>query len=484
MHIVRGDTIGYLSYRLHQLPRTVKIGVVLLGLLGLTVLIGLLGGSGRILPMLALVALPFMAVSFGASVRYFDTLVLVLPLTALLLRFIELPTGTQSTLPASLVLTLGMVAVWGLTMLVRHEWQVPASPFTWPLLIFMLICIISLPWGMLWRDPILNMRVMGGNFLVTQVGALVTMLSLMCVPFLVGRFVDQVWKIKFYVGCFIVVGVLMTATQFLHIRQNILNDRGSWGLWLTVPLFTLLLFTPTLRWRWRVLIIGLIGWHLYLVVVLNTSWLSGWLPTVVAMAIVLFKRSRLMFTIALAIALTFAALGPGQAYLDQVVTNEVHEGGMERLDIWGRNFGVIMDHWFLGTGPAGYAPYNMTYFPWDARSTHNNHMDILAQFGFVGMGVWLWFTVTSVRYGWRVFKQAPEGFLRLTALTAVTGWIGAHVSMLFGDWMLPFAYNQGITGFSYVAYNWIFLGLLISIDRVTQEAKPVAAPQPEPLARR
>lgn len=484
MQLIRGDTIGYLGYLLHQLPRTVKIGGVLLGLLGLTVLIGLLGGSGRILPMLALVALPFMAVSFGASVRYFDTLVVILPLTALVLRFIELPTGTQSTLPASLVLTLGMVAIWVLTMIVRREWQVPASPFTWPLLIFMLICIISLPWGILWRDPILNMRVMGGNFLVTQVGSLVTMISLMCVPFLVGRFVDQVWKIKFYVGCFIVVGVLMTATQFLNIRQNILNDRGSWGLWLTVPLFTMLLFTPTLRWRWRALLIGLIGWHLYLVVGLNSSWLSGWLPTVVAMLLVLFVRSRLVFTILLAVALTFTILGPGREYIEQVMAEEVDEGGMERLDIWGRNFGVIMQHWFLGTGPAGYAPYNMTYFPWDARSTHNNHMDILAQFGFVGMGVWLWFTVASVRYGWRVFRQAPEGFLRIVALTAVTGWIGAHVSMIFGDWMLPFAYNQSIAGFSYIVYNWIFLGLMISIDRVSQAAEPVAAPQYEALARR
>ncbi|NCC34743.1 MAG: O-antigen ligase domain-containing protein, partial [Chloroflexia bacterium] len=322
MHIVRGDTISYLSYRLHQLPRPLKIGVVLLGLLGLTVLIGLLGGSGRMLPMLALVALPFMAVSFGASVRYFDSLVLILPLTALLLRFIELPTGTQSTLPASLMITLGLVSIWVLTMVVRHEWQVPASPFTWPLLIFMLICIISLPWGILWRDPILNMRAMGGSFIVTQVGSLVTLLGLMCVPFLVGHFVDQVWKIKFYVGCFIVVGVLMTATQFLNIRQNILNDRGSWGLWFTVPLFTMLLFTPNLRWRWRALLTGLIGWHLYLVIVLNTSWLSGWLPTVVAILLVLFVRSRLAFTILLAFALAFTILGPAREHIEQAIAEE------------------------------------------------------------------------------------------------------------------------------------------------------------------
>ncbi|MBP1464883.1 O-antigen ligase family protein [Candidatus Chloroploca sp. M-50] len=473
MQLIRGDTIGYLGYLLHQLPRTVKIGGVLLGLLGLTVLIGLLGGSGRILPMLALVALPFMAVSFGASVRYFDTLVLVLPLTALLLRFIELPTGTESTLPASLVLTLGLVAIWGLTMIVRREWQVPASPFTWPLLIFMLICIISLPWGILWRDPILNMRVMGGNFIFTQIGSLVTMISLMCIPFLVGRFIDQAWKIKFYLVCFIVCGILMTVTQFFSIRQNILNDRGSCGLWSVVSLFVILT-TQQLRWYWRLLIITLIVWHLYVMMILNSSWLSGWVPTILAIAIILWMRSRLIFTILIAVTISFTFFGSIRPQIEQMIAEEIDEGGLERFAIWERNFGVIFDHWFLGTGPAGYSPYNMTYFPWDARSTHNNHMDILAQFGFVGMAVWIWFTVASVRYGWRVMSNAPEGLLRITAMTSLSGWIAAQFSMIFGDWMLPFAYNQGITGFSYIVYNWIFLGLIISVDRVSQHAKPVA----------
>jgi hypothetical protein len=206
----------------------------------------------------------------------------------------------------------------------------------------------------------------------------------------------------------------------------------------------------------------------------NSIWVSGWLPTLIGMVAIVFLRSRKAFAVLFVIAIIVGTVGPGRAYVDNVVQDNIAEGGLERFEIWSRNFGIILSHWFLGTGPAGYAPYNMTYFPWDARSTHNNHMDILAQFGFVGMAVWLWFTWASCWYGWKVIRRAPEGFLRATAIAALGGWVAAHASMALGDWMLPFAYNQGITGFSFVAYNWIFLGLLVSIDRLS----PTDADQP------
>jgi len=30
--------------------------------------------------------------------------------------------------------------------------------------------------------------------------------------------------------------------------------------------------------------------------------------------------------------------------------------------------------------------------------------------------------------------------------------------MMLGDWVLPFAYNQTITGFDNAVFTWIFLG--------------------------
>jgi O-antigen ligase len=150
-------------------------------------------------------------------------------------------------------------------------------------------------------------------------------------------------------------------------------------------------------------------------------------------------------------------------FFQQVAQDNIDDGSLERLEIWSQNWSVVREHWLLGTGPAGYAIYYMTYFPTDARSTHNNYLDIVAQFGVVGMATWLWLALASVWEGWRLVRRAPPGFLRSLAIIATGGWIGAMGSMVFGDWVLPFAYNQGIAGFKYTVYSWLFLGALISI---------------------
>lgn len=63
----------------------------------------------------------------------------------------------------------------------------------------------------------------------------------------------------------------------------------------------------------------------------------------------------------------------------------------------------------------------------------------------------------------------PAGLLRTVAIIATCGWAAALASMMFGDWLLPFAYNQGIGGYGYVAYSWMFLGLLISVHRLNEQ---------------
>jgi len=40
--------------------------------------------------------------------------------------------------------------------------------------------------------------------------------------------------------------------------------------------------------------------------------------------------------------------------------------------------------------------------------------------------------------------------------------------MLLGDWVLPFAYNQTITGFDNAAYTWIFLGAMVSLYQIVR----------------
>ncbi|MGQ9926362.1 MAG: O-antigen ligase family protein [Chloroflexaceae bacterium] len=456
------------------------LAVAIIGVaIAYSVLMGMILARGNARLGLMLILLPLVPIAIGFTSHYFATIVLILPLTALMMRMVNIPVGNASEMPISMVIVLGLGGMWLLRMLTRRRWEIVPTPFNRALLAFMVVCIISMPWGILWADPILNWRIMG-NFRVTQTASLLSLLALMWVPFIVARFVDRPWKIWFYLWSFILCGTLMTATQFFSISQRFLADQGLWGLWFVLPLSGLVMIYPGTPWYGRLVGTALLGWHLYLVVIKNSLWVSGWLPTLVGLCGLIFLHSRKLFVILLIAAIPFAVLGPGRSYLEQVTADNVEEGGLGRLEIWERNLKIVYQHWLFGTGPAGYAPYNMTYFREDARSTHNNYFDILAQFGIIGLGLWLWFVISSLWYGWRTVRLAPPGLLRTVAIVATAGWAAAQVSMMLGDWVLPFVYNQGISGFRYAIYNWIFLGLLIVArtlaEQQMQEGGVQAAP--------
>lgn len=446
-------------------PRRLLIAAVTFALIGYCALIGVLLGKDTLTPALGLIALPVLVIAAAFALRYFTTLVVILPLAALAMQFANLPAGNASEIPFSMLLGLGLTGIWLVSMLTRRSWDLVPTPFNRILLSFMAICIISFPWGILWADPILNWRIMG-NFRVTQTASLMSFLVLMWVPFLVGRFIDKPWKIRFYLWSFIICGTLMTATQFFGISQPILSDKGLWGLWFAVTLTSLILVHPGTPWYGRLLGGALLGWHLYLAVIRNSLWVSGWLPTLMGLVALLFLHSRRWFFVFLLVLIPFAVLGPGREYLEKVTADNVEEGGLGRLEIWERNLSISQQHWLFGTGPAGYAVYNMTYFREDARSTHNNYFDILAQFGVVGLGLWIWFMGATLWYGWRTVQLAPPGLARTVAIAATSGWAASLASMMLGDWILPFVYNQGIGGFRYAVYSWFYLGLLIVARRM------------------
>jgi hypothetical protein len=394
--------------------------------------------------------------------RRFEYVVLALPITALAIPF-ELPTGTYSTVPATMVLALMLCGIWIVSMGLRKTWHLAPSPLNRPMLVFCIACTISLVWGIVWRDPILNLNLFK-NFEVVQIASLLTYFISIGAALLIGNFVRSEQQLKYVVGCFIFFGSMMTLFRIFSINHGFLNDKGLWGLWMVIPAYALVIAHPGLKWYWRLLFLLLIGLNLYQTVFVNLLWKSGWIPTVIAIFVATLLRSWRWFLVLLvAVSLLVSTQ---QEFFHRMIEEELNEGADGRVGMWEINLRVVGDHWLFGTGPAGYAPYYMTYYPNDARSTHNNYLDIIAQFGLVGSLIWLWFAAVSTIEGLRLFREAPPGFLKTLALAATSGWIGAQASMFFGDWILPFAYNQTITGYKYTVYSWIFVGVLISLRQL------------------
>jgi hypothetical protein len=435
------------------------VGVVL-AVLGYSLAAGLFAGGGHNLRTLLLVVLPAGILICLIAIRYFTLLVLVLPLTALAVP-IDFSTGTESKVPISMLLALLLTTIWALSLLVRG-WRLTPSPLNRPLLAFGAICIGSLIWGRLWRDPVL--LDWSGRFIFVQIGALMAILLSISAGLLIGNFVTRPGQLKYLMGLFLALGSLISIGKFFQLPISFLNGNGLWALWLIAPAYGLLIAQPRLRWRWRLPLLVVLGLTLYLTIVLDSFWLSGWVPGIVAIYAITFLRSRKVFC---ALLIVGALVGYAERdFFQQVAQDNIDDGSLERLSLWEQNWRVVSAHWLFGTGPAGYAIYYMTYYREDARSTHNNYLDILAQFGFSGMLAWAWLAFASVWEGWKLVQRAPPGFLRTLAIIATGGWIGAMASMFFGDWVLPFAYNQTITGYKYTVYSWFFLGTLISLRHV------------------
>jgi len=149
--------------------------------------------------------------------------------------------------------------------------------------------------------------------------------------------------------------------------------------------------------------------------------------------------------------------------------SESQISGVTRFDAWIINWKITKDHFLFGTGPAGYAAYYMTYFPNEGMATHSNYIDIFSETGLVGSIFYLSIFVILIWRGLVVYSRlrGRRDFLEAIAVAALGGTAGCIIVMAFGDWLLPFAYTQTIMGYSYTIYSWLFMGLILSLDRMT-----------------
>ena len=137
---------------------------------------------------------------------------------------------------------------------------------------------------------------------------------------------------------------------------------------------------------------------------------------------------------------------------------------------WEANWRVTGKHLLFGTGPAGYAAYYMSYFPTDAMATHSNYLDILSQNGIVGIVLLLWFFVSLALIGYKlaIRIRGHGDFVESVVNASLAGTVACIVMMAFGDWLFPFAYTQTIAGFDYAVLNWLFMGFILTFDRMTR----------------
>ncbi|GAP13475.1 O-antigen ligase like membrane protein [Longilinea arvoryzae] len=381
-------------------------------------------------------------------------------------------TGTGTELHAGILIVLAATGLWFLDMLVvKRDFHLLASRPVVPLLLLVVSTLISFGFGQMpwfYRQHASISAQLGGTMLYI----------LAACAFLVTAHRLSERGLVWAVGIFIALAGLFMVTRsfsdrFPGLTWPILNryadgSTGSlfwvWAFCLAISQFV---FNKRLKLRWKAALGVVLLAFFFTAFYQARDWTSGWLPALFGAAFMFFisfrkARVPLVLAVFLILALNFSQ-----------IQNMLMGGGNEysmvtRLEAWQILFKIIAINPILGVGPANYYFYT-PLFPIRGYSvqfnSHNNYVDLLAQTGVIGCGLFVWFMVEVTLLGMRLLSRAPEGFPRAFVYGAIGGVIGTAVAGMFGDWIIPFVYNVGFAGFRASLIGWLFMGALVAMER-------------------
>lgn len=460
--------IGFKVQRFPQVNRNSLTLGLILALLVIEVLLG----TGLVPKVGAQIRPETIVTAVGAVLILLVTLkrieygIVLLPIVAAAVPF-SVGTGTGSVLVASLLFAAFLIGLRIVLMLIRRDLLIVDSPINLPLLGFVVTAFLATLNSNVMRDPIVYVW---PSFPLVQMGGLgVIVISAGLLWVVMNSIRDLRW-IRWLVWVFLGIGGIVIVAYGLRFASALakLEAGGLFSMWVVALAFGQALYNHQLpRWGRVGLLLLAVAW-LYRRFFPDGAWLSGWVPAFIAVLAISFLKSRWLSALT-AVGVGFVVLlRYDELYTTQLVGSE-RAGNLLRLDLWRQNLEITKDHLLLGTGPGGYAPYYMTFFPDRALSTHSNYLDVFAQTGLVGSFFFVWFMVALFLVALKVRRKWPTGFAVGFASGAFGGLIGLAAAMALGDWFIPFVYNQTIAGFSHTVYSWLFLGALASMQRSLSE---------------
>jgi hypothetical protein len=441
-------------------PRIIQVGIVGVLLCALPTMGLLMAKVSPLLVIGALVGLVFVPVVF-----------LNLQIVPVLILLVATATEwyVSKGITPALILTAVLAALWVVRQIVLdRRLELVKSPVMAPALTFIMIAAISLLWGKAMADPLL---IDWPGVELIQLAQLAVLVFLPVALLLTANLVKTKRHLEVLVYVFLGFTTVGILAEFLQLPFR-LNLRGLTSMWAVSLLYGQLLFNRKLPSWLRLAFVFVIGVWLYLRFYLGITWKSGWVPLAVSMGVMTFRRSRKLFLLLFVLVLISTSVF--YAWWEDVWTQEYEESTGNRLDKWMFLFRhhSTQGHWFLGTGPFGYALYFMTYFPDRAASTHSNYIDLFLQLGVVGCAVFAWLVGAIAWVNYKLCVDSiKDQFITGFVNSAIGGLVGVLAAMLLGDWFTPFVLNQGLHGFSWTVNSWIFLGALVAVPLVVDQER-------------
>ena len=398
----------------------------------------------------------------------------------------------------SSVLVLLALMFWGLKMISREEIKFTSTPLNFPTLSFIAICLLSLTWS---------------NSFFVSLKELPLFLTGPLLYFLItnnisdDRTIRRILNVLLIVGSlFGIYGVLQyNGIDFSFWTRNIGRQQvfGLFGnvnyfaeyLIVPLPIAISLLFASKNKMKKLLLLIGILAMGCSLILTFTRgSYLSFGVALIFMFFLFLisrgkniFKKNRKIFIIILAVIIlvTFLFVIPtplnksGTAI--EKIKNRISISQLtqdysikRRVTTWKYTVLMIKDHPLLGSGIGTFKYNTLKYqaeffdqgenrslYPYGlADKAHNEYLQLWAEMGIVGLGIFVWLIISYFNYGLKILRKSKDEYKQ----AIIIGLMGA-VGAVLVDGIFGFPLHLSAT----IILFWMSLGLTIALGESRKE---------------
>jgi hypothetical protein len=392
--------------------------------------------------------------------------------------------GSSTAIPFSFPIVVVLIFAWIIKMIIvdRRIHFVATSVYK-PFILFLMAAAFSWLWGY----AIWDWRIQApGNLLLVQAGQYALFFLSITAFFLIINHPLSEKTLIVWTLIIIVIGFATILPRLLGITifQNDLVF-GAMFMWPFLLLWGQLLFNPKLNIWMYVIGGGLSLLWAYWVYSQALPWKGGWVPAVLGLVLMLWFKDKRVFAGIIIIGSLLILLN--WPYVNsELFQSEVSSASTIRPLFWWDVVRMTFRSPLFGLGPVNYRYYwqDPTFIPlsriaygwhvWDAWGynppSHNTFVDIFAQTGIIGFGLFLWGIVIALKTCFQVTRRLQPGFTKAYSYAVICGFISMCISsFVIADFLIPYVYNITITGFRHSVYSWLLLGSVIGLNQSLKE---------------
>jgi hypothetical protein len=395
-------------------------------------------------------------------------------------------TGSEVALNTATLLVPALGVLWLAHGLLRRRLAWTASPADRPWLLFLAAGLLSLGIGRATWDPAVPVK---SSFIIVQLAQWAIFAFAALAYWLPGMLLRgtrdlqrMTWALLWVGGGLAIMRLIPGVAALVGRFTTIVYIRAPFLVLITALAGGQLLFNPNLSTPRRLYLLVLLGAMIYVSTFQGRLSISDWAGVWVVLAVLVWERFPRLRWLALTALLVLLAVGILFPSLYAFAGGDLRwtESGASRVLLIGRVVEVTTSNPLTGLGPAAYRayaaleplPYRTALWFHPQISSHNNYVDVYAQFGLLGLGLFSWLAAMLWRHTTVVARAQNGGFQKGYARGMLAAWIGSLVIMALADWMFPFVYNIGYEGFQASILVWLFPGGLTVLQRSAGEESP------------